>query len=189
MLWTKNLLHAALAMFLTMLGLAGLYVLAYADVLAVAHLLVYVGGVLILILFGIMLTNQTDPATGKNHLMTRESGRLFPISIGLSFFLGLFWLFTKGPWVNNLPVTGDSKLKEVGLGLLTEYAFPFELAGVFLLIALIGATFVAKSHDWYSGNLFLVGVCVSVCDRIIDIAIEKEYDFRLDGNRIDFECG
>lgn len=147
MLWTKNLLHAALAMFLTMLGLAGLYVLAYADVLAVAHLLVYVGGVLILILFGIMLTNQTDPATGKNHLMTRESGRLLPFSIGLSFFLGLFWLFTKGPWINNLPVTGDSKLKEVGLGLLTEYAFPFELAGVFLLIALIGATFVGKNHD------------------------------------------
>jgi NADH-quinone oxidoreductase subunit J len=78
MLWTKNLLHAALAMFLTMLGLAGLYVLAYADVLAVAHLLVYVGGVLILILFGIMLTNQTDPTTGKNHLMTRESSRLLP---------------------------------------------------------------------------------------------------------------
>lgn len=153
MLWTKNLLHAALAMFLTMLGLAGLYVLAYADVLAVAHLLVYVGGVLILILFGIMLTNQTnqtnqtDTASSKNHLMTRESSRLLPMSIGLSFFLGLFWLFTKGPWMNNLPVTGDSKLREVGLGLLTEYAFPFELAGVFLLIALIGATFVAKNHD------------------------------------------
>ena len=126
MLWTKNLLHAALAMFLTMLGLAGLYVLAYADVLAVAHLLVYVGGVLILILFGIMLTNQTDPSTGKNHLMTRESGRLLPISVGLSFFLGLFWLFTKGPWIHSLPVTGESKLREVGLGLLTEYAFPFE---------------------------------------------------------------
>jgi NADH-quinone oxidoreductase subunit J len=94
-----------------------------------------------------MLTNKTDVKTGKNHLMTRESNRLLPISLGLSFFLGLFWLFTKGPWVNNLPVTGDSKLKEVGLGLLTEYAFPFELAGVFLLIALIGATFVAKSHD------------------------------------------
>lgn len=79
--------------------------------------------------------------------MTRESSRLLPLSIGLSFFLGLFWLFTKGPWMNNLPVTGDYKLREVGLGLLTEYAFPFELAGVFLLIALIGATFVAKNHD------------------------------------------
>jgi NADH-quinone oxidoreductase subunit J len=150
MLWTKNLLHAALSLFLTMLGLAGLYVLAYADVLAVAHLLVYVGGVLILILFGIMLTNQTnqtDTASSKNHLMTRESNLVFPLSIGLSFFLGLFWLFTKGPWMSNLPVTSESKLREVGLGLLTEYALPFELAGVFLLIALIGATFVAKSHD------------------------------------------
>ena len=46
-------------MFMTMLGLAGLYVLAYADIMAVSHLLVYVGGVLILILFGIMLTNQS----------------------------------------------------------------------------------------------------------------------------------
>ena len=174
-----------------MLGLAGLYVLAYADVLAVAHLLVYVGGVLILILFGIMLTNQTnqaDPATGKNHLMTRESSRLLPMSIGLSFFLGLFWLFTKGPWMNNLPVTGKSKLREVGLGLLTEYAFPFELAGVFLLIALIGATFVAKNHDWYSGTLFLVGICLSFRDRADDFAVEKEYDFCLDGYRTDFKC-
>jgi NADH-quinone oxidoreductase subunit J len=50
MLWTKNVLHAALAMFMTMLGLAGFYVLAFADVMAVSHLMIYVGGVLILIL-------------------------------------------------------------------------------------------------------------------------------------------
>jgi NADH-quinone oxidoreductase subunit J len=49
--------------------------------------------------------------------------------------------------MKQLPLTGDSKLRQIGLGLLTEYAFPFELAGVFLLIALIGATFVAKNHD------------------------------------------
>ena len=60
MLFTKNLLHAALGMFMTMLGLAGLYVLAYADVMAVSHLMIYVGGVMILILFGIMLTQQNS---------------------------------------------------------------------------------------------------------------------------------
>ena len=90
--------------------------------------------------------------------------------------------------MNNLPVTGDSKLKEVGLGLLTEYAFPFELAGVFLLIALIGATFVAKNHDWYSGTLFFVGIRLSFRDRSNDFAVEKEYDFCLDGDRADLEC-
>ena len=51
MLLTKNVLHAALAMFMTMLGLAGFYVLAFADLMAVSHLMIYVGGVLILIFF------------------------------------------------------------------------------------------------------------------------------------------
>ncbi|MEY3645527.1 MAG: hypothetical protein RL127_235 [Bacteroidota bacterium] len=47
MLFTRNMLHAALAMFMCMLGLAGLYVIAYADLMAVSHLMIYVGGVLI----------------------------------------------------------------------------------------------------------------------------------------------
>jgi NADH-quinone oxidoreductase subunit J len=148
MLWTKNILHAALAMFMTMLGLAGLYVLAYADVMAVSHLMIYVGGVLILILFGIMLTNQKGRGEQeKNDLVTEESSRAWPVIIGLLIFIGLIFIMSRGNFGGIEIADPNSKLGFVGVSLLTEYAMPFELVGIYLLIALIGATFIAKHHE------------------------------------------
>lgn len=148
MLWTKNILHAALAMFMTMLGLAGLYVLAYADVMAVSHLMIYVGGVLILILFGIMLTNQKGRGDkDQNHLDTEESARLWPLFVGCIIFTGLIFLFGQRDFGSIEIADPASKLNFVGIALLTDYALPFELVGVYLLIALIGATYIAKNHE------------------------------------------
>lgn len=148
MLWTKNILHAALAMFMTMLGLAGLYVLAYADIMAVSHLLVYVGGVLILILFGIMLTNQKSRDNKlQNDLVTEESSRVLPMLMGILLFAGLSFIYTRGNFGGIEIADPGSKLNFVGMALLTEYAMPFELVGIYLLIALIGATFIAKNHE------------------------------------------
>ena len=148
MLWTKNILHAALAMFMTMLGLAGLYVLAYADVMAVSHLMIYVGGVLILILFGIMLTNQNSRGDkDQNNLVTEESSRVWPVLIGLAIFAGLVFILARGNFGGIEIADPNSKLSFVGISLLTEYAMPFELLGIYLLIALIGSTYIAKHHD------------------------------------------
>lgn len=152
MVWTKNLLHAALAMFMCMLGLAGLYVMAYADVMAVAHLLIYVGGVLILILFGIMLTQnpRANVSETQNDLRTKQSGRFWALSISLSIFLGLIGILTRSMSSFSIAsgeIQRSSKLTHLGLALLTEYSFAFELAGVFLLIALVGATYIAKHHE------------------------------------------
>jgi NADH-quinone oxidoreductase subunit J len=148
MLWTKNILHAALAMFMTMLGLAGLYVLAYADVMAVSHLMIYVGGVLILILFGIMLTNQKGRGEHeKNDLVTEESSRAWPVNIGLLIFIGLIFILSRGNFGGIEIADPNSKLGFVGVSLLTEYAMLFELVGIYLIIALIGATHIAKNHE------------------------------------------
>lgn len=148
MLWTKNILHAALAMFMTMLGLAGLYVLAYADVMAVSHLMIYVGGVLILILFGIMLTNQNSRGDkDQNNLVTEEFSRTMPVVIGLAIFAGLVFILARGNFGGVEIADPNSKLSFVGISLLTEYAMPFELVGIYLLIALIGSTYIAKHHE------------------------------------------
>ena len=148
MLWTKNILHAALAMFMTMLGLAGLYILAYADVMAVSHLMIYVGGVLILILFGIMLTNQNSRGDkDQNNLVTEESSRTMPAVIGLAIFVGLVFILARGNFSGVEIADPNSKLSFVGISLLTEYAMPFELVGIYLLIALIGSTYIAKHHE------------------------------------------
>jgi NADH-quinone oxidoreductase subunit J len=147
MLWTRNILHAALAMFMCMLGLAGLYVLAYADVMAVSHLMIYVGGVLILILFGIMLTNQQTRANqGENHLWVEQRSFFWSAAIGLSIFMGLIYVFSRVEWDLHLVGNDQSKLRDVGVALLTNYAFPFELVGIYLLIALVGATYIAKRN-------------------------------------------
>jgi NADH-quinone oxidoreductase subunit J len=148
MLFTRNILHAALAMFMCMLGLAGLYVVAYADVMAVSHLMIYVGGVLILILFGIMLTTQQSRENhGQNHLWVEQRSFFWSAVIGLSIFFGLIYVFTRTQWELHLVGNDQSKLRDVGVALLTKYAFPFELVGIYLLIALVGATYIAKRND------------------------------------------
>ena len=139
---------SGLAMFMCMLGLAGLYVVAYADVMAVSHLMIYVGGVLILILFGIMLTTQQSRENhGQNHLWVEQRSFFWSAVIGLSIFFGLIYVFTRTQWELHLVGNDQSKLRDVGVALLTKYAFPFELVGIYLLIALVGATYIAKRND------------------------------------------
>ncbi len=146
MLWTRKVLHAALALFMSMLGLAGLYVLAYADVMAVSHLMIYVGGVLILLLFGIMMTNSEGSKTGEvNDLWTEQRGKFWAIGLGLTIFFGLLWLLGRNTWAEPLNEPKGSKIISVGIAFLTDYSFAFELTGIFLLIALVGATYIAKN--------------------------------------------
>src|SRR5690606_28039474 len=57
-LWTKNVLYAAFSLIITFMGVAAMYVFAGADFIAVAQILIYVGGILVLIIFGVMLTNR-----------------------------------------------------------------------------------------------------------------------------------
>ena len=126
--------------------------MAYADVMAVAHLLIYVGGVLILILFGIMLTQnpRANVSETQNDLWTKQSGRFWALSISLSIFLGLIGILTRSMSSFSIAsgeIQRSSKLTHLGLALLTEYSFAFELSGVFLLIALVGATYIAKHHE------------------------------------------
>jgi NADH-quinone oxidoreductase subunit J len=131
-----------------MLGLAGFYVLAFADVMAVSHLMIYVGGVLILILFGIMMTGQRTFKTGEtNELFTDQKGRFWAFTIGLSVFFGLSWLLGQQHFYAFADIDQHSKLGQAGLSFMLEYSFPFELTGVFLLIALVGATYIAKNHE------------------------------------------
>ncbi|MEY2792274.1 MAG: hypothetical protein RJA76_266 [Bacteroidota bacterium] len=146
MLITKNLLHAAMLLFLTMFGLAGLFVLAKADVLAVSHLMIYVGGVMILILFGIMLTQQRDDSK-QNQIRVSENSKLFPLLVVTAVIFGWYKLIE----MSNLPtqiLSGDeSKIRQVGFLFTTQYSFMFELVGIFLLVALVGAAFIAKKDE------------------------------------------
>lgn len=138
-LLNRNLLHCALGLLLCLVSLAGIFGLLNAEFLAVTQLMIYAGGVLVLIIFGIMLTNRTG---GK----ALESGSHNWIP-GLIITAGMGWLLIisfKQPTA--LPVTPiNNPVRQVGIELMSTYVAPFELSGILLLVCLIGAALMASS--------------------------------------------
>ncbi len=149
MVFMKNLLHAAFMLLITLISLAAVYILLMADFLAVTQLMVYVGGILVLILFGIMLSNR-----GDNIFIQSQSGNQVPGGL-LSFMLfgGLVYIiarthFNQLPWMNQAETLASSGAKStlhgIGINLMTNFALPFEVASIILLIALMGAAFISS---------------------------------------------
>jgi len=137
---SRNIVHAAFYLLFTFFGVTGIYVLLGADFVAMVQLIVYVGGILILLIFGVMITNkitQVDIKTGTVHTL--------PAAIGVGLFTGIVgavilnteWAIVDSP----MPVATLSTLGEM---LLTEYVLIFELLGILLLVALIGAASMAR---------------------------------------------
>jgi NAD(P)H-quinone oxidoreductase subunit 6 len=138
-----HLFHAALALTITLLGVAGLFLAMHADFLAVAQILLYVGAVMTLIVFAIMLTeNMGQPGErSRNHL------GLPALAVSIILFMALFGLMRSTPW----PVQAEraSALVDpmvIGTAFMTDYVFPFEVVSVFLIAALIGAVAVARKE-------------------------------------------
>jgi NADH-quinone oxidoreductase subunit J len=137
---TRNIVHSAFYLLFTFFGVAGIYVLLGADFIAVVQLMVYVGGILILLIFGVMLTNRitsVDIRTGTVHII--------PAIIGVGVLWGAVTaVMLKTDWVVNPKVTADPTTAEIGRLLITDYVLIFELLGILLLIALIGAATIAR---------------------------------------------
>ncbi|MGB3588505.1 MAG: NADH-quinone oxidoreductase subunit J, partial [Tunicatimonas sp.] len=93
-LFTRNILYAAFSLLLTFLGVSAVYVLAGADFLAVMQIMVYVGGVLVLLIFGVMLTNQV---AGKS-VRTQHHNQFWGLLIGSA----LFFLLAKAIWQTDM---------------------------------------------------------------------------------------
>ena len=139
--FSRNIIYSAFSLLFTFFGVAGLYVLLSADFLAVAQLLIYVGGILVLLLFGVMLTNKlisVDMKTDTLHSL--------PASILFAMIAGsLCGVFLITDW-KVLPGAPDMATTAVTIGemFLTTWLLPFEIASVVLLVALVGAAMVAR---------------------------------------------
>ncbi|MFU8813536.1 MAG: NADH-quinone oxidoreductase subunit J [Balneolaceae bacterium] len=135
MVFSKNIVHSAFALMFTLIGVAALYVLLYADFLAATQLLVYVGGILILILFGVMLTTQ-----GQTFSFKTSTVNIAPASVlsGAAAVL-LIYAFVQTDWTIAENAARDETVREMGMMLMGEYILPFIVVGVLLLIAIIGA--------------------------------------------------
>lgn len=137
---TRNIVRAAFFLLFTFFGVSGLYVMLGADFVAIVQLIVYVGGILILLIFGVMITNkitEVEIKTGTIHTL--------PAAIGVGLFTGMLGAVVLGTnWLQldtEMPV---STLSTLGNMLLNEYVLVFELLGILLLVALIGAASMAR---------------------------------------------
>lgn len=150
-LFSKNLIYAAFALFVTFLGVAALYVLAGADFLAVTQIMVYVGGILVLLIFGIMLTQKADKSavsTTPNTVIVSVTRRFSGFLVGSCLFIFLSYIIAAA----NFKLTGEtnisrSTLKTIGVELMTSHLLPFEIAAILLLVALVGAAYLALNRN------------------------------------------
>ena len=144
---TRNIVHAALSLLLSLVAVAGLYLLLFAEFLALVQVLIYGGAIIIVLLFAIMLTrSQEYPRISDNSQ--------WPMGIvaGLAVFgvLAASFLWKAPP--DSIVRNGEVELVEaqgpglakLGESLFTEWAVPFEMASLVLLVALIGAIIIAQ---------------------------------------------
>lgn len=140
---TRNVIYSAFFLLFTFFGVAGIYVLLAADFLAVVQIMVYVGGILILLLFGVMLTNKIT-----NVEIRTGTANLLPASIAVGLLMGAVvtvMLYTN--WkVTDSPVP-ETTIKQLGALLVTDYLLIFELLGILLLVVLIGAASIARRDN------------------------------------------
>lgn len=148
-----KIMHAALWLGFTFFLVAGVFVTLGAEFLAAAQVLVYVGAVTTIILFGIMLSEAAEVRGGREPRSADvpEGGTFWrrtvlPVVATLAFAGIMVFVYTSVPWPTLTGIAGDT-VAQIGRALFTTFVIPFELAAVLLLIALIGAIVIAIRDD------------------------------------------
>lgn len=138
--FSRNIAYAAFALLFTFSGAAVIYVLLNADFIAVTQVLIYVGGILILLIFGVMLTTDLTSAE-----MTTQSLKSLPATIVAAVISALLVsTMVSTRWVQKEPMNPETTISQIGELLLTKYLLPFEVASIVLLVAMVGAAFLAR---------------------------------------------
>jgi NADH-quinone oxidoreductase subunit J len=139
---SKNIVHTAVALLFTLIGVAGLYFLLNAEFLAAVQLVVYAGGTLILIIFGVMLTSKSPFSRFEPKLVEV----IVAMSCGMVLLVTLIAGILRATFRTQPVQTGLYPVDKLGQALLGDFLVPFELASVLLLVVMIGAAYLAKGR-------------------------------------------
>ncbi len=139
---SNQLIYSAMSLLFTLFGVAGLYVYLWADFLTGIQLLVYVGGILTLIIFGIMLTNKISSARLSQTNMQQGVGSV----ISLWLFIIISLTISKTSWFTSSSSEPVSTVYNIGTLLMTKHLLAFEGISLLLLGALIGAAILARKE-------------------------------------------
>lgn len=144
---SRNLVHAALFLAATLAGIGGVFLVLHAAFLALVQLLVYVGAIAVLFLFGMMLTRAP---IGREALDSQNRGLGFAVALALFGVLGsLIFQAFRGA---EAPSLGGPGIADLGVAIFTNWVFPFELASMLLLGALVGAIVLSRRASGESGE-------------------------------------
>lgn len=145
-IWERSVVRSAFALMATFGGIAGLFVLLESDFLAMAQILIYVGGILALILFGVMLS----PPDLRERKLSRVLSGLVLVGAGVAWISSAVartaqWAVQAAP-PDGAPVGPFSSARRIGVGFLAadQYVVAFELAAVVLTVALVAAVYIAR---------------------------------------------
>ena len=147
----QNLVRSIFLFFVSLFSLAALYIFALADFIAITQVVIYVGGVLVLMLFAFMLSNKELLNSLQPIKKSFKFYQLIGIFICLAFLFVLVSLnlqidFSNLSWIksSNPIMESDNTTHTIGILSMTRYLLPFEVLSVFLLMALIGAAHLAR---------------------------------------------
>lgn len=149
-----KIMHAALWLGLTFLMLAGVFLVMGAEFLAAAQVLIYVGAITTIILFGIMLSEAAEvrgrgaapvPTEPEQPAFFRRT--VLPV-VAVAAFVGvMLFIYGQAAWPETPAGFEEDTVRMIGRALFTDFVIPFELAAVLLLIALVGAIVIAVRDD------------------------------------------
>lgn len=155
----KNTARALFLFFIVLFAMAGLFLFALADFVAITQILIYVGGVLILMIFAFMLSNKELLADLQH---TSAKFLSLPNAQSLILAIGFLAVMVYGilEWQENTPYwitenirqgstiqPADNNINQLGIKFMTQYILPFEVVSIFLLMALIGAAHLSRKEE------------------------------------------
>lgn len=139
----KNIVHSAVSMVFCFLGVAAVYALLHAELVAIIQILIYVGAISVVILFAIMLTEATS---GEYRLFfNRQSIFVAPLAVATAAVLAVILLSSKMPGVGDKAL--NPSVGELSKLLFNQYVLPFEFVSLVLLAAMIGAILLARREE------------------------------------------
>jgi len=141
--FSRNLLRSAFALFFVLFGMSGFYILLGADFIAIVQILVYAGGVNVLLIFGTMLTTDVSNP-GRSNLSFQG---ILTAVVAIAFFLLVYGIIVSGNWGVLSPSEMEPTTRQLGRLLLKEYVLPFEVISFLLLSAMVGALVLVIKGD------------------------------------------
>lgn len=139
---SKNVVHAALYLVVALASVAAVYLILAAEFLAWVQVLIYVGAIVVLLLFSLMLTKAP---IGRETLDNQQRGMALLVAVGI--LGGLVFLFQDA--FGDLEVNPQTtRTVDVGVSIFRDFVLPFEVVSVLLLAALVGAVMIARKDEW-----------------------------------------